>query len=775
MTTVIYYWVPPGGAGTPFNDVQVNDTIFPGNQWNPAVASTTSGQFFVAWDEPAYHPVEGRVFRADGSAVASQFYVNTTTGNDQFDPGVTGLSNGNFVVTFSDTSVGSISHIRARLFDQNGVGAGPDFVISDGFGPETDSDAATLADGGFVVTWTRDYGGNDLDVRYRLFNADGSPRDVSHFTDASSTLATSGAQVAGLAGGGFVVTWNQNPKGNYADQTIWFQLYDKDGHEVGGHKQIGGPLASDVQVAGLKDGGFAVAYQDRNRGTASAEITLRLYDANGTERASDPNPVNTNTVANQNKPSLAILSNGFIVVGWTDDGDSKQYYQAFDAQGGRAGANASLPGTSLSGELAALSGGNVAIVTESTTSDGSGDSIRSVIADLIRLTYGDGASESLVGDSLRDAMFGDDGNDTLSGGDNDDYLLGGDGDDTLVGGAGVDQLFGDTGNDKLIGGPGVDELNGDWGDDTYYVDSVDERVDESEGNVLDIDTVMSAVSFDLTPSTTVSGNIENLMLTGTGPLTGIGNALANVITGNAFSNVLIGNGGNDTLNGDAGDDTLNGGPGVDRLVGGPGNDTYVLGNDPNVVVDSGGAADLATTTANRSMLVGGLSTVERLTLVSGNINGTGNNLANIITGSTGANIIKGGRGNDRLSGGAGNDTLYGEIGVDRLTGGPGKDNFVFNVAPTFANRDTITDFSHHDDTIKLSHSIFAGIGTGPLKSQFFFAGKHAHDADDHIIYDKATGALFYDSDGDGAHAQVLFAVIANHANAGLAPSDFVLI
>jgi Ca2+-binding RTX toxin-like protein len=87
----------------------------------------------------------------------------------------------------------------------------------------------------------------------------------------------------------------------------------------------------------------------------------------------------------------------------------------------------------------------------------------------------------------------------------------------------------------------------------------------------------------------------------------------------------------------------------------------------------------------------------------------------------------------------------------------------------------IADFNHADDTIKLSHAFFTGMGTGPLKPTYFFAGTHAHDADDHIIYNKATGALYYDSDGTGAHAQVMFAIVGDHATAGLASSDFVLI
>ena len=62
-----------------------------------------------------------------------------------------------------------------------------------------------------------------------------------------------------------------------------------------------------------------------------------------------------------------------------------------------------------------------------------------------------------------------------------------------------------------------------------------------------------------------------------------------------------------------------------------------------------------------------------------------------------------------------------------------------------------------------------------MASAYFYAGTKAHDANDRIIYNQATGALYYDSDGTGSHAQVQFATISNHATAGLAYNDFVLI
>ena len=64
-------------------------------------------------------------------------------------------------------------------------------------------------------------------------------------------------------------------------------------------------------------------------------------------------------------------------------------------------------------------------------------------------------------------------------------------------------------------------------------------------------------------------------------------------------------------------------------------------------------------------------------------------------------------------------------------------------------------------------------GVGLLKAGFFFAGVRAHDADDHIIYNKATGALYYDDDGIGAHAAIQLAYLSNKPV--LAANDFAVI
>jgi Ca2+-binding RTX toxin-like protein len=138
----------------------------------------------------------------------------------------------------------------------------------------------------------------------------------------------------------------------------------------------------------------------------------------------------------------------------------------------------------------------------------------------------------------------------------------------------------------------------------------------------------------------------------------------------------------------------------------------------------------------------------------------------VITGNGAANLLSGGGGNDALKGLGGADRLNGGTGNDRLVGGTGTDLFLFNSAlNASSNVDRITDFSVVDDSIQLDNDVFTAAGAiGTLSAGAFRAGVAAQDADDRIIYDSATGKIYYDADGNGAGAQVLFAQV----NAGLA-------
>ena len=152
----------------------------------------------------------------------------------------------------------------------------------------------------------------------------------------------------------------------------------------------------------------------------------------------------------------------------------------------------------------------------------------------------------ILGANLENLTLTGSGNLSGTGNELSNAIIGNSGNNILDGGAGNDTLEGNSGNDTLIGGLGNDVMKGGAGNDTYYVDSVGDTISDSSAT----DTVISSISW------TLGSNLENLTLTGTDALTGIGNTLNNTIIGSAGNNVLDGLGGMDILTGGAGADVF---------------------------------------------------------------------------------------------------------------------------------------------------------------------------------------------------------------------------
>ena len=235
---------------------------------------------------------------------------------------------------------------------------------------------------------------------------------------------------------------------------------------------------------------------------------------------------------------------------------------------------------------------------------------------------------------------------TLTGGDN----LNG------TGNALNNRMTGNSGNNRLDGGVGIDTLVGGLGNDTYVVDNIRDVILETSTLTSEIDTVESSINW------TLGANLENLTLTGSANLNGIGNAQANVLTGNDGDNSLNGAAGDDILRGGAGNDRLDGGLGIDTMEGGTGNDFYIVDNIGDIITELDDEGyDVVQTSVSYTLS----DFVEEGRLL-GNaaLRLTGNDQDNLLVGNALANTLNGGAGHDTLNGGAGIDTLIGGTGDD---------------------------------------------------------------------------------------------------------------
>ncbi|HYI65013.1 MAG TPA: hypothetical protein VEW71_09025, partial [Allosphingosinicella sp.] len=85
----------------------------------------------------------------------------------------------------------------------------------------------------------------------------------------------------------------------------------------------------------------------------------------------------------------------------------------------------------------------------------------------------------------------------------------------------------------------------------------------------------------------------------------------------------------------------------------------------------------------------------------------------------------------------------------------------------------IADFASGSDKVVLDDAVFAGLPAGALNANAFVVGSAAADADDRIIYDQSTGALYFDADGSGDGAAVQFATL--QGGPSLTAADFVVV
>jgi len=395
---------------------------------------------------------------------------------------------------------------------------------------------------------------------------------------------------------------------------------------------------------------------------------------------------------------------------------------------------------------------------------------------------GNGLNNALTGNSGNNVIDGGAGTDAMAGGlGNDTYVVDNSGDTvtegaaagtdtvqssvtyalgnnlenlTLTGAAHINGIgnaldnviTGNAGNNVINAGAGADTMAGGAGNDNYVVDNAGDVVTENAGEGTDI--VRAAISYTLTD------NVENLTLLGTGNLNATGNGLNNAITGTSGNNVIdggagadamagglgddsyvvdnagdvvteaasagidavqasvshilganienltltgaaniygLGNSLNNTITGNAGDNILNGGVGADTMIGGLGDDNYVVDDAGDTIVENlGEGTDLVRSFVSCSLG----ANVENLTLLgTDNINAAGNALDNVITGNGGNNVINAGAGADTMAGGAGNDNYVVDDAGDTVTENAGEGTDIVRAAISYTLTDNVENLT----------------------------------------------------------------------------------
>lgn len=196
--------------GTEF---QVN-TYTPDNQEDAAICCDAGGDFVLSWESYAQdgsgEGVFSQRYRSDGTALGSEFQVNSYTTGDQDDVGACCDGAGNFVVVWEkNPETSNEDDILGQRFSSTGAPRGTEFLVN-AFTNGDQEDASICCDplGDFIVVWEGPGDGSSDGVFGQAFISTGAPTGQQFQANRTTTGFQGDPAIACAPAGMFVVAWD---------------------------------------------------------------------------------------------------------------------------------------------------------------------------------------------------------------------------------------------------------------------------------------------------------------------------------------------------------------------------------------------------------------------------------------------------------------------------------------------------------------------------------------------------------------------------------------
>ncbi|MEM6784560.1 MAG: hypothetical protein AAF624_12590, partial [Bacteroidota bacterium] len=337
--------------GTPLGSEFLVNTFTTSLQQRPAVAMDADGDFVVVWQSGDYdgdtqdgdsYGIYAQRYASDGTALGSEFQVNTYTTSFQFEPAVAMDADGDFVVAWtSDGPDGASFGIAAQRYAADGTAQGSEFQVNTYTTSLQQNPAVAMdADGDFVVVWESYQSINRNEIFGQRYSAAGTPQGVEFQVNTDTAGNQESPAIAMDADGDFVVVW-EGPDVSVIG--VFAQRYASDGTAQDAEFQVN-TYTTDRQsfpaVAMDADGSFVTtwtsSYQDGDRTGVFAQ---RYSDVPASVPEGGEAAVNIATAGGQADPAVAIDDAGDFVVTWegSDADGTGILAQRYNADGTPAG------------------------------------------------------------------------------------------------------------------------------------------------------------------------------------------------------------------------------------------------------------------------------------------------------------------------------------------------------------------------------------------------------------------------------------------------------
>jgi Ca2+-binding RTX toxin-like protein len=459
--------------GTSLGPALVANNATAGDPQDISVTEMADGRLLVVWSDYDFNAPPGD---GSGGSIRARFLdpasgifsprinVNTTVLNDQVDPQVAALPDGQWVVVWTDKSGSpdddSFNCVRMQVFDAAGAKVGTEILVnSETLFDQENPVITVLKDGRFVVAWQDgSQTGSDtsaFSIRSQVYDARLAAIDIDGTADADSFQGTDFADtLEGLAGGDTLKAGGGADFvfggvgvdflfGEGGDDELEGGADNDELNGGGGNDTLNGGAGGDEMTGGVGDDIYYVSsladvvIELPNQGIDTVKCSAKAYQLA------------------DNVEILEYIGNGnFTGAGNALDND------IFGGSGNdRLASNGSgnddfvgAGGTDIVDYRSSTTAANLNLATNTFSGAAAGDSFASIEG-----FYGsNAAADTMTGGANAVRFEGFGGSDTLTGGTMGDTLRGWTGNDTLSGGLGDDKIQGGVGNDSLRGGSGID-------------------------------------------------------------------------------------------------------------------------------------------------------------------------------------------------------------------------------------------------------------------------------------------------------------------------------
>jgi len=300
-------------------------------------ALNDAGAYAVAWigkdGTSSYSSIFAQSFNADGTPLSAATQLDGVASAHDLAPQIATLADGGYIVSWSINSGG----IYVQRFDDTGVAVGNTVPLAvSGSSGNASPQVTVLDNGSYVVTW-QGYTTGDYHIYVQQFDATGNGTTpvMLDATTGTSNSYENLPQITALANGGYVVTWSgYNYSGSNYNNSTYVQQFDATGSRVGGIVVLDGSSNANnggsytyPYVAALADGGYAITWMeyDNTNGYYNYKVYVQQFSAGGSKVGATVQldaPHNSTSNDRDQFPRITALGDGGYAVTWMSIGSS---------------------------------------------------------------------------------------------------------------------------------------------------------------------------------------------------------------------------------------------------------------------------------------------------------------------------------------------------------------------------------------------------------------------------------------------------------------------